>query len=212
MIENIETYFLMDKDTPHKTEAENYQIRKAKAYEQAMKTPARLSQILEYVNEFLECLEIINGGICNTSQINILSLDWRDQIVINKGIIAIDCKWVVPVWDKNTNKYSVWEPKYSLIKNKFGLSHTKNILWLKFTQCGHLGVVAKGMDINFSYNITSGKLVDEIGALWDESFVLIFPLTDLMLKGREVGDIERAVGNYLISKYVPIIDFYSHNY
>ena len=212
MIENIETYFFMNKETPHKSSEENYQIRKDTACTQATEMPARLSQILDYVNEFLACLEEINGGTCDTPQINTLSLDWQEQIIINKGIIARGCKWVVPVWDENTERYSVWEPKYSLIKNKFGLSHTKNLLWLKFTQRGHLGVVAKGMDINFDYNLTSGKLVSEIGERWDESFVLIFPLTDLMLKGRDVDDIERAVGNYLTSKHVPIIDFYSHNY
>lgn len=212
MIKNIETYFLKNKETPNKSTDENYQIRKNMAYEQIKNDPARLSQILDCVNEFLICLEEINGEICEKTQINNLSLDWKNQIVINKGIIARGCKWIVPVWDENSKKYSVWEPKYSLIKNKFGLSHTKNVLWLKFTQKGYLGVVAKGMDINFDYSPTSGRLVNEIGERWDESFVLIFPLTDLMLKGRDVGDIERAVGNYLISKHIPIIDFYSHNY
>lgn len=31
-------------------------------------------------------------------------------------------------------------------------------------------------------------------------------------EGLQRGDIERGVGNYLISKNVPILDFYSHNY
>ena len=109
-------------------------------------------------------------------------------------------------------KYSVWEPKYSVIKEKFGLSHTKNILWLKFTQKGYLGVVAKGKDINFFNDNTSGKLVNAVKDKWDESSILIFPLTDLILDKRDTGEIKRAIGNYLISKGVPIIDFYSHNY
>lgn len=213
MIENIETYFLIDKNTPHKSREENYRIRKTMACNQANNPPVQLSKILEYVNEFLNCIEDLKGEVCEMSQKDKITLDWKEHDVIGKGIIVKECKWIIPIWDETAKRYSVWEPKYSLIQKKFGLSHTKNILWLKFTKSGHLGVVARGMDINFDYNRTSGKLIREIGELWDESFVLIFPLTDLMLKEREdASKIEIAVGNYLISKNVPIIDFYSHNY
>ena len=83
---------------------------------------------------------------------------------------------------------------------------------MKFTNKGHLGVVAKSFDINFESSNTSGKLLKEVDEKWDESFVFIFPLTKEILKVYEKGDVERAIGNYLISKGVPIIDFYSHNY
>lgn len=212
MIKNIDIYFLKDRETPHKNAEENYQIRKNKACEQVKESPARLSQVFDFVNEILICLEEINGETCNTIQIDALLLDEKEHTIINKGIIVRGCKWIKPVWNKTMKKYSIWEPKYSLIKNKFGISHTKNLIWLKFTQKGYLGVVAKGMDINFDNELISGRLINEVGDQWDESFVLIFPLTDLMLKGRNTGDIERAVGNYLISKKIPIIDYYSHNY
>lgn len=46
---------------------------------------------------------------------------------------------------------------------------------------------------------------------WDESFVLIFPLQNISGNPKR-GDIERGIGNYLIKKEVPILDFFSHRY
>lgn len=204
MIGNIEIYFAENPNTPHGHRDENKKTRKSKAHEQAKLLPFQLSQVFTYVNEFLEKLQELNGRKYKTTRLETFFLD--------NGIIANGCKWIKPEWDDKTKRYSIWEPKYSSIKSKFGLSHTKNILWLKFTTSGHLGVVAKGMDINFDYNISSGELVKEVGKLWDESIIMIFPLTDLILSNRETGDIERAVGSYLVEKNLPIIDFYSHNY
>lgn len=212
MNENIETYFAQNPNTPRKTREENKQIRKEKAREQVGLVPVARSQVFSYVNEFLEMIRKENGY----SEINIkaetLSLDNSNQAIINNGIIAKECNWVVPVWDDENKKYSQWEHKYTYIKNKFNLDHTKNIVWLKFTTSGHLGVVAKGMDINFSYDSQSGECVKAANESWDNSFVFIFPLTNDILESRNTGDIERGIGNYLIAKGVPIIDFYSHNY
>ncbi len=220
MIKNIKIFFAENPDTPPKTTVSTkYEERKSnwnkrikKAHEQSKIKPIQYRQVFSYVNEFLTCLEEINGRVGKKKQIYTVFLDGKEQTIINKGIIAKECKWTVPVWDKTMKKYSVWEPKYSVIKEKFRLSNTKNILWLKFTQKGYLGVVAKGMDINFFNDNTSGKLVNAVKDKWDESLILIFPLTDLILDKRDTGEIERAIGNYLISKGVPIIDFYSHNY
>ncbi|MEE0862454.1 MAG: hypothetical protein U0L79_05675 [Lachnospiraceae bacterium] len=213
MIGNIEIYFSENPNTPHnRVPAKNEEIREIKAREQAALKPATLSQVLNHVNEFLMELEKLNGSKQEFLQMDTVVLDGKKQVIINKGIIARECEWVVPVWDDNTEKYSVWENKYSSIQKKFGLKHTRNILWLKFTDSGHLGVVAKGMDINFNYSNTSGRLVDKVDMKWDKSFVIIFPLTEIILNGKNTGDIEKAVGNYLISKGIPIIDFYSHNY
>lgn len=121
---------------------------------------------------------------------------------------------------------------YNEIKEICGLKDERDIVWLKFTTSRHLGVVARGRDINFNipdsidnyhkfvykyndkgdkekcyvYN-TSGILLHSVGGEWDESFVLIVPVKDC-----KVCDIETGIGNYLISKNVPIIDYYSHNY
>lgn len=212
MVGNIDIYFSENPNTPHFREDENYKIRKEKAIEQSALQPVSLYKIINYVNEFLDEIEIQNGKKSISAHIDELILDGSRQIILNKGIIAKGLKWKVPVWDDKIGKYAVWEPKYSVIQEKFNLRHTKNIIWLKFTDSGHLGAVAKGMDINFNRTTTSGKLIEEAGKNWDTSFALIFPLNEVLLYGREAGDIERAVGNYLISKNVPIIDFYSHNY
>lgn len=59
--------------------------------------------------------------------------------------------------------------------------------------------------------ISSDVLVKEVGESWDKSLVMIFPMTSDILGNRSVGDLELGIGNYLIEKNVPIIDFYSHN-
>lgn len=61
----------------------------------------------------------------------------------------------------------------------------------------------------WKYN-SSGILVHQLNKEWDDSFVLVFPLVDIPSCYK--GDIERAIGNYLIDNEVPIIDFFSHNY
>ena len=95
-----------------------------------------------------------------------------------------------------------------------------------------VGVVACSNDVNFDipptkedydvvlktkrwkYN-TSGILVHSAGLSWDESFFLVFPL--LGLKDGKNGkkqrhDLETGIGNYLISKNVPIVDYFSHRF
>lgn len=116
---------------------------------------------------------------------------------------------------------------YKKIKKDYQLDDIRDIVWLKFTEDGYLGVVATSNDINFDipnfeadYNLkcsgrwkhnTSGILVHKLNKTWNTSFVLVFPLSNIPNEYKR-GDIERAIGNYLIHKNVPIIDFYSHNY
>jgi hypothetical protein len=114
------------------------------------------------------------------------------------------------------------------------LNDKRDIVWMKFTKKGFLGVVAVSNDMNFvapkeeaqlnetndgevktkknqwKYN-TSGILIRLLGEEWDESFVLAFLLLNKPNNlGR--GDIECGIGNYLIESKVPILDFYSHRY
>lgn len=113
-------------------------------------------------------------------------------------------------------------PEYKELKDK------KDIVWMKFTKQKYLVVVAISKDINFDipessevydvkkgkdrwrYN-TSGIIIHHLNMEWDESFVLFFPLINIP-SGKTRKDIEMAIGNYLIDKGVPILDFYSHNY
>ena len=116
--------------------------------------------------------------------------------------------------------YDVYDKKYDDIKYKFDLERVSDVLWFKFTDKGHLAVVAGSCDINWDNSKSCGILVDEVGEVFDTSFLFVFPLTQQMLRSKSepssfyrkytVAELELAVGNYLIDKGVPIIDYYSH--
>lgn len=129
------------------------------------------------------------------------------------------------------------EVDYTLIKKEFELDDEKDIVWIKLTEDGYVGVIAVSNDLNFDippndsvyddkvwkyneytkknelvwkYN-SSGILVHKLNKKWDESLVLVFPLRKLNEKGgHSRHNIEMAIGNYLIEQNVPIIDYYSH--
>ena len=85
-----------------------------------------------------------------------------------------------------------------------------DIVWMRFTTDGYLGVVASSNDINFDYNTNSGKLIKSVNKEWDKNRIIIVPLPNI--KGRnERVMIEKMIGNYLSDNKVPIIDLYSHN-
>lgn len=90
------------------------------------------------------------------------------------------------------------------------LSSMDDIIWMKFTTDDYLGVVATSLDINFSTTNTSGKIINHLDKKWNEEFVLVFPLPNIP-KPLNRQLIESGIGNYLISKNVPILNFYSHN-
>ena len=91
----------------------------------------------------------------------------------------------------------------------------EDIVWIKFNIGGHISVIGTGCDISFSdyakKNTPAGIINEALNFEWDEKEVLIFPLKN-MPAGLNRSDIESGIGNYLISKGVPILDYYSHNY
>ncbi|MBU0278827.1 hypothetical protein [Gemella sp. zg-1178] len=117
---------------------------------------------------------------------------------------------------------------YKDIKKKYNLNDERDIVWMKFTKEGCLGVVACSNDINFDipknakqydekdiydkrkwkYN-TSGIIIHQLKQEWNENFVLLFPLEKIP-KDYNRLHIEWAVGNYLIENKIPILDLYSH--
>ena len=220
MMKNIEIFFARNPHTPPKTtEKMSHEERKSnwvkrivKAKEQSKIKPIPYSQVFMYVNDFLNIL-LNDTAEFNNKSPYILSLDKDNEaIILDKGmIVQVSDSWELPKWDKNKG-YTKWDVKYDIIKKEFQLKYPSDIIWMKFTTNQHLGVVAKSFDINFSLDNTSGKLVKGIGEGWDSSFVFIFPLTGDILNKCSKDEIEIAIGNYLISKGVPIIDFYSHNY
>lgn len=183
--------------------------RRKMAKNQAKNPPVPYSKVICYVNELLE--KIKNNVSEKSVTCSLIELDGIQQLILDNGIIVTGCNWEEPEWDSKQRKYISYDKKYDIIKEKFNLTNPYDIVWLKFTKSGHLGVVGKSFDINYDYNYSSGKLIKQENEEWDESFVLIFPLTPEILKERKNGDIELAIGNYLILNKVPIIDYYSHN-
>lgn len=158
-------------------------FRLEKAEEEAKKKVVGIEKIIEFTNQFLKAMSFESNECIN---INIKDVDYIE------------------------------------IQNKHKLNDIRDIVWMKFTKDGYLGVVATSNDINYDipqskegynsrwkYN-TSGIIINHLNKEWDENFVLIFPLKSINNISR--GVIERGIGNYLISKGVPILDFYSHNY
>lgn len=173
-------------------------IRFNKAKEQAGYSPVDVNIVIRYIREFLKKIgiETIENPIFNPASID-----------------------------------------YSRIKSEFGLDDQRDLVWIKFTKDGYVGVVAASNDVNFDipqnsyeydqkhrvYNYyskkyedtwlhnSSGILIHKLGKTWNTDFVLIFPLKDIP-KGYRRSDIEEAVGNLLIEKGVPVLDYYSHLY
>ena len=100
---------------------------------------------------------------------------------------------------------------YEQIKRQFDLTKSSDIIWMRFTKDGYLGVVASSNDINFDYDTNSGKIIKSVGKEWDENRIIIVPIKGIAER-RERLLIEKTLGNYLAyGKDVPILDFYSHN-
>jgi len=155
------------------------------AEEQAKLKAIEIQDIIDYTNEFLELLGM-------------------DSVITPKR-----------------EKEYLGNYLYKEIKKINNLEDERDIVWMKFTQDGFLGVVATSNDINFDIPLsekeydkkhtTSVIIIHHLKKKWDESFVLIFPLKNIP-QNLKRGDIERGIGNYLIKKGVPILDFFSHRY
>lgn len=146
------------------------------AIEQSKMQKVEIKDIIVYVNEFLN---LINMEVVENPEVDLISEP------IKRGSYT-------KIWKKNN------------------LNDKRDIVWMKFTKDNFLGVVATGNDINFNINNTSGKIITYLGQEWDKSFVLIFPLKNIPSELNR-HRIESGIGNYLISKGVPILDLYSHN-
>lgn len=192
-------------------------LRNDVARKQSNLSPTQMCNVFSYVNEFIELLRISNGYCEKNIRFESFVLDNTIHTIMDNGILTMGLKWDAPIYDYKKQEYVEWDYKYDIIKSKFNLGKPSDIVWIKFTTKGHVGVVAKSFDINFDRKTSDGKpisstvLVEEVGEAWDKSFVMIFPMTSEILGNRSVGDLELGIGNYLIDKKVPIIDFFSHN-
>lgn len=176
------------------------------AHEQVAMPPVPMDMVFNYINEFLN--QIVDKPI-SLSKLGSIALDGKDEDIIGHGI------WVKDTfnWKPQSSKppYLSSDKKYTIIQEQFKLGFQKDLVWLKFTEDGYVGVVADSSDINYSYTNTAGRLLREVNRTWDTSNLFIFPITSAMTKHKTRKQIENGIGKYLIYKGVPIIDFYSHN-
>lgn len=225
---NLDKFFQIDDDAFYEDKYGNKKfrgvlkyygdtIRNDKAIQQSRIPSVPIGNVMAYINEFIELLREENGYGDKTVRFDTIVLDNSTHPIIDNGIICNQLNWKSPIYDKEKRDYVEWDYKYDVISSVFHTKEPKNLIWLKFTQKGHVGVVAKSFDINFDRKTDDGKpissdvLVKEVGESWDKSFVMMFPMTPEILGKRSVGELELGIGNYLIEKNVPIIDFYSHN-
>lgn len=186
-------------------------IRIEQAKDQYKKNPVQITTIISYVSEFLN--KISNNDVNNKPKLDSIRIGGSYQTIIDRAIIINGCEWQAPIFDREKRRYTFWDRKYNVIQKCFNLKYANDIVWLKFTEDGYLGVVADSFDINFSYSHSSGKLIRVIDKTkkWNESCVVVFPITSDLLATKSRKEIETGIGNYLEDKGVPIIDYYSHN-
>ena len=160
-------------------------FRYKKAEEQAEMKKVEPTDIIDFVNEFL-----YKVGMKTTKDLGFsprIELTGKGKRQINYAEI---CKYT-------------------------GINDKRDIVWIKFTTDNYISVIGTSCDISFSEwakkNTTSGLINQHLNKEWDENFVLIFPLKQIP-DNLNRSDIESGIGNYLIHKGVPILDFYSHNY
>ncbi len=169
-----------------------YRIEEARR--QAEKPPVKVETIALYVNEFLAALG--------------MKTEEHPKLEIPEGMI-----------DEELDGY-LGEKLYAALPEK-GASCKKDLVWMKFTKDGFLGVVAASNDVNFDIpgeeevdvykRTTAGIIVRSLGKSWNREFILKFPLIGIP-EGLTRGDVEAGIGNYLIARGVPILDLYSYRY
>lgn len=173
--------------------------------------PMYIASIISYVSGFLNMIS--DDDVNNKPKLNSIRLGGSHHAVLDRAIIINGCEWQPPIYDVNKKCYTFWDDKYDVIKECFDLNYASDIVWMKFTEDGYLGVVADGFDVNFSYDNSSGRLIRVLDKTkkWNDSCVIVFPITKELLELKSRKEIETGIGNYLIAKGVPIIDYYSHN-
>lgn len=163
----------------------NFRLEKAKEqYRQACKSTLDEKYLVECVNEFLDQLGM--------------------KKIMNPKIVL-----------KNTESHRI---SYSDIRSEYG-NQKDDIVWIKLSVSESgikmISVIGTSEDIFFTKNTknksSSGKINKKLKLEWVEDYVYIFPLLNIP-EGLYRSDIESGIGNYLIDKGFPILDYYSHNY
>lgn len=116
---------------------------------------------------------------------------------------------------------------YKKISETYGTNGEGHIIWVQFVISGHVAVVGAGKDIGFPKNENRGTwmILSKLSNVeWDRTEVVIIPIRELdmnsyglkyihkhgnnILKCR--NGVEHCIGEYLIEKGVPILNYYQH--
>lgn len=198
MVNNLKEYFREDPKASYYKDGNKYwqsvhgkaYTRYNKAKEEVEKKVVDKEEIIEYVNELLESIGImqVSKPIMNPSEVNYKSLKKEYELDDERDI----------VWIKFTTDSFI------------GCVAAGNDINFQIPS-NSSEYDAQEKEDDWKYN-SSGILVHKLNKKWDESFVLVFPLRKLKESRYSRHEIEMGIGNYLSKgKNVPIIDYYSHN-
>ncbi|HEL2255252.1 TPA: hypothetical protein U1X30_001830 [Streptococcus suis] len=190
-----------------------------------------------YTTEGKQCNQSVHGK--SYSRFNEAKKQLEKPIVEVDTIATDILEFLKELGIKTTETPKIEPSKidYREIQKEYSLNSERDLVWLKFADNGYLGVVATSNDVNFQiptneseydlkvrvYNEyeekykeewkfnSAGIILHKLGLEWDESFVLLFPLGKIPEEYSR-HDIEKAIGNLLYKKGVPILDLYSHLY
>lgn len=149
------------------------------------------------------------------------SFDNVKNIIIDNGIIIFDYNWS----ENSENNKKIYE----IIFKKF---NSENIIWLKFTNKGHIGAIGnfnknsayKNLGVNFDdvegkRKICSSCLVKAVGEEWNKDFIFMFPISNEVLRcvpekerNGMIKSIKKCLSDYLKLNGIPIIDYKSADY
>ena len=130
-----------------------------------------------------------------------------------------------------TTNPSLTKINYEEIRTKYDTNGAGHLIWIQFTQSGHVAVVGAGKDIGFPKNPSRGTALilskikeEKPEAEWDTNKVILIPIKGLdresyglknihkhgnnVLKCR--NGVEHCIGEYLIKKGVPVLNLYQH--
>lgn len=114
---------------------------------------------------------------------------------------------------------------YEDIMKEYKTNNSGHIVWVLFTNTGHVAVVGAGKDLRFSHNKNSGtwKILNELKEKnkdleWNKSEVILIPIRGLKSIGKKSLDnillcrngVEQLIGDCLIENNIPILNYYSH--
>ena len=112
---------------------------------------------------------------------------------------------------------------YKKIMDTYKTNGEGHIVWVQFVNSGHVAVVGAGKDIGFPKNEIKGtwSILSKLSDVeWDTKNLIIVPVKGLDNKSNGLKNVknilkcrngvEHCIGEYLIEKKVPILNYYSH--